>query len=293
MAGPEAKAGIKHEDYVENALNNFRSKKAGQWLGALGYDVKTIKKLEAKTSRKMPDEFFANLVGSSSKNIKSDIILTVDKKKPHGIQVKKSRDDTNFHHVQRGWTDKMCRGWNAPIFVSKALKKFAAEPGFQPPDYMSKKKLKKLARERKKIFAEKKIRKLEKKKVLLISELEEKERKKVFAWFKKNKKKIVTSVLCGNVKKYRPRHLMVTEYTGKVKGKEKVTRIGIVRMSKAVDHFAKGGVELTNGRTVLIIGKTRLQRHGADKSEKANAQHLQFKINPLGVFEIPNCKIFR
>ena len=59
MAGPEAKAGIKHEDYVENALNNFRSTEADQWLGALGYDVKTIKKLKSldKPNNKKEETF--------------------------------------------------------------------------------------------------------------------------------------------------------------------------------------------------------------------------------------------
>ena len=282
MAGPEAKAGIKNEDHIANALNHFRGTKAKKWLGALGYNVKTIKKLKADRSLK--------IIG---KNIKSDIILRVNNRKLHGIQVKKSRNDTNFHHVQRGWADKICKGWNAPIFISNALEKFAGQNGFQPADYMSKKELKKLQSERrKKGFPEKKIKDLARRKRILLSELEEKERKKVFAWLKKNKKKIVDSVLCGNGKKYRPRHLMVTEYTEKVKGKTKVTRIGIVRMSRAVNHFAKGDVAETKGGTVLRIGKIMMQRHGAEKSEGKNAQHLQFKINPLGVFDLQSCEIF-
>ena len=282
MAGPEAKAGLDEEDYITNELNHFRSTEAKKWLRALGYNVKTIKKLKADRSLKIK-------LG----NIKSDIVLSVDNRKPHGIQVKKSRNDTNFHHVQRGWADNICRGWNAPIFISNALEKFAGQNGFQPADYMSKKELKKLQSERKKKgFSKKKIKDLERRKRILLSELEEKERKKVFAWLKKNKKKIVDSVLCGNGKKYRPRHLMVTEYTEKVKGKTKVTRIGIVRMSRAVNHFAKGDVAETKGGTVLRIGKIMMQRHGAEKSEGKNAQHLQFKINPLGVFDMPSCEIF-
>ena len=37
---------------------------------------------------------------------------------------------------------KYVREWDAPTFVSNALKKFTGENGIQPADYMSKKELK-------------------------------------------------------------------------------------------------------------------------------------------------------
>ena len=278
MAGPEAKAGIENEDYIVNTLNQFRNnEEAKKWLEALDYDVSKIKKLEAKRSLKM-----------GLGNIKSDVILFVNQN-AHGIQIKKSRKGVNFNHIQRGWTNKFCKELNAPSFISDALKKFAGEDGFQPMDYMSEKELEELQSKRKKKgFSEKKIQQLTSYyKRILLSELEEKERKEVFAWFEKNKEKIVTSVLRGNDKNYQPRHLLVVEHA-----KGKITRIGIITMLKAIQYFTTGDVVETTGGTVLWIGKIKMQRHGAEKSEGKNAQHLQFKINPLGVFEIPSCKIF-
>ena len=277
MAGPEAKAGIENEDYIVNTLNQFRSnEEARKWLEVLGYDISKIKKLEAKRSLKM-----------GLGNIKSDVILFVNQN-AHGIQIKKSRKGVNFNHIQRGWADKFCKELNAPNFISDALKKFAGEDGFQPTDYMSEKELEELQSKRKKKgFSEKKIQQLTSYyKRILLSELEEKERKEVFAWFEKNKEKIVTSVLRGNDKNYQPRHLLVVEHA-----KGKITRIGIITMPKAIQYFATGDIMETAGGTVLWIGKIKMQRHGAEKSEGKNAQHLQFKINPLDVFDTPNCKI--
>ena len=277
MAGPEAKAGIENEDYIVNTLNQFRSnEEARKWLEVLGYDISKIKKLEAKRSLKM-----------GLGNIKSDVILFVNQN-AHGIQIKKSRKGVNFNHIQRGWTNKFCKELNAPSFISDALKKFVGEDGFQPTDYMSEKELEELQSKRKKKgFSEKKIRRLSSYyKRILLSELEEKERKEVFAWFEKNKEKIVTSVLRGNDKNHQPRHLLVVEHA-----KGKITRIGIITMPKAIQYFTTGDVVETTGGTVLWIGKIKMQRHGAEKSEGKNAQHLQFKINPLGVFDTPNCKI--
>ena len=277
MAGSEARAGIENEDYIVNTLNQFRNnEEAKKWLEALDYDVSKIKKLEAKRSLKM-----------GLGNIKSDVILFVNQN-AHGIQIKKSKIGVGFNHIQRGWADKFCKELNAPNFISDALKKFAGEDGFQPTDYMSEKELEELQSKRKKKgFSEKKIRRLSSYyKRILLSELEEKERKEVFAWFEKNKEKIVTSVLRENDKNYQPRHLLVVEHA-----KGKITRIGIITMPKDIQYFATGYIMETTGGTVLWIGKIKMQRLGAEKSEGKNAQHLQFKINPLGVFDIPNCKI--
>jgi len=259
-----AKSGFENERDVTEIFNNWKKdERAKQWLNSMGYDVTKIKNISAKTS---------SVDGSGRE--KTDVIVNVDGHE-QGISIKLFT--AGFNQIQRGWVDKYAELWNMPEFVKIALKKYTGEEGYQPNDYMTKDELKNLQEKRKKCFSKKEIDTLQRHKKIRFTEFTKNEEKKIYDWFSKNKKMIITHLLQGKNNKIPPKWLLVVKHSNR-----KIIKTEIVSMKKAIEHYSKGDIFSTK-KGVLTIGKVTAQRKSGDGGRKSG-QQLQFKFDPEDVF---------
>ena len=110
-----------------------------------------------------------------------------------------------------------------------------------------------------------------------MNEFEDKHKKALVNFFKKNKILVLTDIIKGR-DKFSANWMLVTRYD---KNKNETTWI-LADINKALNIFGDGEVEISP-RGSLSIGRITLQRKGGDGG-RPTGNMLQFKIKPCDLF---------
>ena len=112
---------------------------------------------------------------------------------------------------------------------------------------------------------------------MLLTEMTKEEQEKIVTFFTKNKILVLTDIIKGNDEFSADWLMVVWKQDG-----ENPKWI-IVDINFALNFYGDGPVEITKQGS-LHIGKVGMQRKGGDGG-RPSAQQLQFKINPLALFQ--------
>ncbi len=185
---------------------------------------------------------------------KADVEVTVKSKsgeRVERISIKLVSSPNGFNQIDKRWLKTYATMWKMPPDVVEALKLFVGET---PPRESS--------RDKRRMF---------------LDELDQKAQQAVVEFFTVNKDEIVSDLLAGDGE-HASDWMMVT-YKGGDKPK------WVIRSSaEAIKFYSEGPVELTRAGN-LKIGRITMQRKGGDNGRET-AKMLQFKINPVQLFDI-------
>jgi len=112
---------------------------------------------------------------------------------------------------------------------------------------------------------------------MFINEFSKAKQKSLIAWIEKNKTLIVNDIIKGRGK-FAAEWMLVAQ---KIK---KNARWILQPINIVVNHYGNGKVLITK-RGSIKIGNITMQRKGGDGGRKT-AQMLQFKIDPIELFDI-------
>lgn len=169
------------------------------------------------------------------------------------LQVKLVSNPQGFNQIDKRWVDKYVEMWNIPLDVATILKVFTGEI---KPDYKTKDKRR-----------------------AKLSEMPIDDQKKIINFFEENKILVVSDILKGREEFAADWVLVILKVNGE-------SRWSLKSINKAMNIFGKGDVRIANGGS-LKIGKIGMQRKGGDNGRET-AKMLQFKINPVELFEPEN-----
>lgn len=168
------------------------------------------------------------------------------------IQVKLvSNLKSGFNQIDKRRVDKYAKMWNIPSDVVKLLKYYTGEI----PPY---------------------TKNTSDKRRMYINEFKQKEQTKILKFFRKNKILIVNDILKGRGK-------FAAEWMLVALKSSKNAKWILRPMNYVINFYGNEDVIITK-KGCLRIGKITVQRKGGDGGRKT-ARMLQFKINPLLLFE--------
>lgn len=167
------------------------------------------------------------------------------------LQVKLVSNPQGFNQIDKRWVDKYVELWNIPGDITKILKSFTGE--MTPTG----KKLKDPRR-------------------MLLSEMDKNDQGKIIKFFEDNKILIVSDLLKGRGEFSADWVLVILKVSGE-------STWVLKSINEAMNIFGGGNIRITNQGS-LKIGKIGMQRKGGDNGRES-AKMLQFKINPVDLFE--------
>ncbi len=167
------------------------------------------------------------------------------------LQVKLVSNPAGFNQIDKRWTDKYAELWNMPKDVVKILKLFTGEikptkGGLKDPRRM------------------------------FLNEMNQADQNKVLNFINENKILIVSDLLKGRGEFSADWTLVILKINGE-------SRWVLKSINKVMNVFGAGNTVITDKGSVKI-GKITMQRKGGDGG-RSTAQMLQFKINPVELFE--------
>lgn len=171
--------------------------------------------------------------------------------KKEGISIKLVSSPTGFNQIDKRWLATYAKMWKMPAGVQASLKLFVGET---PPRVAG--------RDPKRMY---------------LNELSPEEQKAVLDFFTSNRDEIVSDLFAGDGI-HAAGWVMVA-----FKATEN-TRWVIRSSADTIKHFSDGKVEITRTGN-LKIGRVTMQRKGGDGGRET-AKMLQFKINPVQLFDI-------
>ncbi len=185
---------------------------------------------------------------------KADVEVTVKSKsgeRVERISIKLVSSPNGFNQIDKRWLKTYATMWKMPSDVVETLRLFVGET---PPRESS--------RDKRRMY---------------LDELDQKAQQAVVDFFTANKEEIVSDLLAGDGE-HAANWMMVT-YKASDKPK------WVIRSSaETIKFYSDGPVELTRSGN-LKIGRITMQRKGGDNG-RDTAKMLQFKINPVQVFDI-------
>jgi len=167
------------------------------------------------------------------------------------LSVKLVSNPQGFNQVDKRWVDKYVELWNIPNNITKILKLFTGE--IKPT-----------------------LKNLKDPRRMLLSEMGKDDQKKILDFFEENKILIVSDLLKGRGEFSADWVLVILKVNGE--------SAWVLRsINEAMNIFGGGEIRITNQGS-LKIGKIGMQRKGGDGGRES-AKMLQFKINPVELFE--------
>lgn len=261
-----AKGGFENEDDILLKFNNYKSDiEAQKWLEIIGYDYKKIKSLKViaippRISKAKAIEFGATpeKVDDTIKFKKADIQIQLDITVDgvlyrENLSLKKANKGANFNQIDKRPVGTYQFMWGFDNNIATTLRKFTGE-----------------------IIPNKTEQKgLRDKRRWYLDELNEKDVAAVLRFFEENKVQVFNDILKG-------RGVLAVEWFLVTRKDTKTGDIDWILkdINYVTNFFSKGKIEVSN-RGGLIIGKITAQRKGGTPDPKS----LQFKINPLNLFE--------
>ncbi len=249
-----AKGGFANERAVAKKFDKWKKdKEAQKWLKIMGYNLKRIK--DAK----------AEVLHGHKTDIQIKVGVTLKKLiSIQNLSIKKANSDADYNQIDKRWVKNYIEMWDIPEDIVILLKIFCGE--ISPAD---------LLRERK--ITQQKYDSLRDKRRFFIDEFEEKHKKSLVNFFKKNKILVLTDIIKGR-DKFSANWMLVTRYDKK---KDETTWV-LADINKALNIFGEGDVEISP-RGSLSISRVTLQRKGGDGG-RPTGNMLQFKIRPCDLF---------
>ena len=165
------------------------------------------------------------------------------------LQVKLVSNPNGCNQVDKRWVDTYAEMWNMPENISTTLKHYTGEYLPTKPD----------TRDPRRMY------------------LDEMECGELVGWFEDQKLLIISDIMKGRGKFAAEWILVALKVDDSVKW-------SLTPMNVAMNHYNQGNVSITSQGN-LKIGKITVQRKGGDSGKKT-AQMLQFKLNPVELFEI-------
>lgn len=249
LGSQTAKGGFANEEQIRDKLNSWRGDPDAQaWLAALGYDYQELISVHAQKPHGQ----------------KADLMLQIDSNKRgkcrEGISIKLVSNPDGFNQIDKRWLQQYAEMWQMPDDVHTALKRFVGE--IRPDN---------IVRDARRTF---------------LDEMPEGTQQAVLQFFSTNRQRIVQFLFEGTGE-YTAEWLMVTIKPPKREedlGNRQSDRWIIVPTTKAAEFYGLGDVVISRGGS-LRIGRITMQRKGGDNGRES-ANMLQFKINPVEVFEL-------
>lgn len=250
-----AKGGFANEDIIVNKFNNWKKdNEAKKWLRIMGYNLLSIKKL--------------NAIRLHGYKTDIQIQLTIYLKKAivnENISVKRANDDADYNQVDKRWVRTYKEMWDISNDITNLLMMFCGE--LSPKQLLNKNKITK-----------QKYNSLKDKRRFFLNEFNEKDTKKIVDFFTKHKIKIVADIIKGS-DKFAADWMLVTRYNKKADETTWILR----DINYAMDVFGGGRVRISSQGS-LYIGRITMQRKGGDAG-RPTANMLQFKIKPCDLFK--------
>jgi len=180
------------------------------------------------------------------------------------LSVKKANSDADYNQIDKRWVKNYIEMWEIPEDIVILLEIFCGE--ISPSELLKARKITK-----------QKYDSLRDKRRFFMDEFEDKHKKALVNFFKKNKILVLTDIIKGR-DKFSANWMLVTRYD---KDKNETTWI-LADINKALNIFSEGEVEISP-RGSLSIGRITLQRKGGDGG-RPTGNMLQFKIKPCDLF---------
>lgn len=169
------------------------------------------------------------------------------------LQVKLVSNPQGFNQVDKRWIDTYVEMWKVPSDIAKILKLFTGET---KPEMTNG---------------------LKDKRRMTFNEMDKKNQNKIIKFFNKNKFLIISDILKGRGEFSADWVLVILRTNGNVTSTLK-------SINEVMNLYSQGDVRITSEGS-LKIGKIGMQRKGGDGG-RSTANMLQFKINPVEIFNI-------
>ena len=249
-----AKGGFANEKTVAKKFENWRKDKESQkWLKIMGYELKKIKKVKAE------------VLHGHKTDVQIKVTITLKRLiSVQNLSIKKTNSDADYNQIDKRWVKNYVIMWEIPENMTTLLKIFCGE--ISPKELLKEGKITK-----------QKYDSLRDKRRFFMDEFENKHKKAIVDFFKKNKILVLTDIIKGR-DKFSANWMLVTRYN---KDEDETTWV-LADINKALNIFGEGGVEISP-RGSLSIGRVTLQRKGGDGGRETGNM-LQFKIRPCDLF---------
>ena len=249
-----AKGGFANEEVVAEKFKDWQNdEEAQKWLKIMDYNLKEIEKVEAVVLHGYKTDV----------HVKVTIILK-EAISIQNLSVKKANSDADYNQVDKRWVKNYVELWDIPENIVSLLEIFCGK--ISPKQLL---KEKKITKERYKSLRDKRR--------LFVSELENRDKKLLINFFKKNKLLVVTDILKGRGQ-FAADWMLVTKHDVK---KDETSWV-LADINKAMSIFGEGYVKISP-RGSISVGRITLQRKGGDGGRET-ANMLQFKIKPCVLF---------
>ena len=272
LGSKTAKGGFANEKAICEKLNQYEHDLDAQsWLGEMGYDLQKIIEVHAeqipvRLSKKRAKQFGISeeMFTETQQFKKADILLTLkvqiyqgfDIKREY-ISLKKAKHSSGFNQIDKRPVSTYQLFWQFSDHLAQLLRLFTGD--LNPQSYLSHEQFNALKDSRR----------------LFLGDLTAEDLNSLLVFFKQNKRRIIADLIQG-------------------KGCFKATWFLVTRENKngsidwvlkdihtVCDFFAQGPVKLSP-RGSLKLGRITMQRKGGTPDPTS----LQFKINPLQLFEL-------
>lgn len=247
MTGSQiAKGGFENEQEVANKFNNWKEDKDAQcWLKIMMYELNEIESVHAE---KIGQKGFKSDINVVIKiHIKKKQLETVE-----NIQVKLVSSNTSgFNQIEKRKVDFYTEQWHLTPKIKQLLKLYDGE---LPP--------RKKGRSTKRMY---------------VDEFTKEEQTELKSFFQKHFVMIISDVIRG-------RGRFAAEWTLVINKYEDTYRWKLLAVNEAISIYAGNCMVTFTSNGNIKLGLITLQRKGGDGG-KDSANMLQFKVNPLKLFD--------
>lgn len=241
-----AKDGFKNEIEVINIFNSWKSNKTAR--AWLAAMGYNLDNIKSVQAMKVIGSYKADAQLHIRTIAKHD--LQTDSQ---NLQIKLVSNPQGFNQIDKRWVDKYVALWQIPEDIKEILKKFTGE--IKPAE----------------------INGLRDKRRLFFNEMNEESRIKLLNFIDKNKVLIISDLLKG-------RGEFSADWVLVILKTDKELRWALKSINEVIGLCSQGVIRITDQGN-LKIGKIGMQRKGGD-SGRDSANMLQFKINPVDIFNI-------
>jgi len=270
-----AKGGFASEHTIANKFNNWRrDAEAKKWLEILGYDLNSIKEVNAIQIPPRLSRILAKQLGLEKEEDKEfkkadvqvqvTIVLNNGIIKRENISVKKANKGANYNQVDKRKVDTYQRIWGFDSEIAEILKLFTGEINpVENPQILKK-------------YCEKEVAELEDNRRIYLNYLKKEYLEKVIDFFKNKKIQILMDVIKG-------RGALCAEWLMAVKYEpdSDTTTWALININEAILIFCQGEVRPTKQGSLQLSNGIVMQRKGGTPDPTS----LQFKIRPLMIFD--------
>lgn len=264
-----AKGGFINEDDICNKFKNYKNDhEAKAWLSIMGYNPQKIQKLfsiqipirinlEKAMSFGVSEEKYNETIKFKKADIQVRVEIVIDNiLHIENISLKKSNKSAGFNQVDKRPVLTYKKIWKFNDDIAKWLRLFTCD--MLPKEILSKKELQNIKEERR----------------LFLNEIPKKELNSIIQFFKNNKILIISDILRGRG------GLSAEWFLVTRKNNDNSIDWILKDINTVCNFYSQGKVEISP-RGSLKIGRVTMQRKGGTPDPTS----LQFKINPLALFE--------